>query len=426
MMRRSFVRLIVSSVLACWAISFAVLVIYVLSRSWTRDQARRAGVYLAHELLDRHPAAERAARLPELRAHFSVDLALLPEHEVGRRVGRRLAKGESILYAESPRRHWCFVAFSDGRGALAAGPVDPSVPTGALPIGILLAIFGLPLIAGLVTVRVEHRLRRVERASRALAEGDLDVRVADQHASADELAASFNAMAERVGRLVRSRDELVQAVSHELGSPLSRLRFQLELLDGQSEEKRRERLGAMTRELDALDELVAELLTYVQSDDLELARETFDPQKGLTDLVELATLEAPEEGAVEVELAIPPALRVFADPRLFQRAIENILRNALRHAEGRVRLELHEEAASTRVVVHDNGSGIPEALREQVKTPFYRVAADRDRKTGGVGLGLAIVGRIVERHGGRLEIGDSPLGGAAIATVWPSEARDAG
>ncbi|MEM9731009.1 MAG: ATP-binding protein, partial [Myxococcota bacterium] len=108
-----------------------------------------------------------------------------------------------------------------------------------------------------------------------------------------------------------------------------------------------------------------------------------------------------------------------ADPRLFQRAIENILRNAMKYARGNVRLELTQDEAHVRVVVHDDGPGIPEDLREKVMIPFFREEAARDRKTGGVGLGLAIVSRIMHRHGGRLAIDSSPLGGARVATWWP-------
>ena len=293
------------------------------------------------------------------------------------------------------------------------------MPAGITPIGVIVAIVVVPVIAALVALRVERQLTKVERASEALAVGELGARVDNPHGPSAELAASFNAMAERVERLIQSRDELVQAVSHELGSPLSRLRFHMELLENQSDAQREERLKAMTRELDALDELVAELLAYVQSDELELDRHAFDPNRGLHDLAELARLEAPEDRAVEVDLALPNEANVFADPRLFQRAIENILRNAMKYARGNVLLELTQDDEHVRLVVHDDGPGIPEELREKVMIPFFREEAARDRKTGGVGLGLAIVSRIMHRHGGRLAIDSSPLGGAMVATWWP-------
>ena len=418
-MRRSFLRLIVGSVLVCWAIGFLVLFVYAQGLSWTDHRARRDGVFLFHELLEQTPASSRAERVRELRPHTSVDLALFTVEEVERRVGRQVRPGEQIPHRVSMREEWYFLVFEDGQEALAVGPVNPGVPDGAWPIGIVIAVIGLPVIAGLVALRVERELTKVEHASQALAVGELGARVDNPRGPSNELAASFNAMAERVERLIRSREELIQAVSHELGSPLSRLRFHLELLESHSGAEHDDRLDAMARELDALDELVGELLNYVRSDEVELDKQAFDPKRSLGDLAELAQLEAPEDRTVEVELALPDGIRVLADQRLFQRAVENILRNAMRHARGTVRLEVAAGEEHVRVAVHDDGPGIPEPLREKVMTPFFRLEADRDRRLGGVGLGLAIVSRIMHRHDGRLVIADSVLGGAAVATLWP-------
>jgi len=419
-MRRSFVKVVVSSVLVCWALAFVAIVLYARNQSWTDARAQGDGVFLAYELLGQVPAQSRVERLQELRENFSIDLTLISLDEVQRRVGRPVSPGEQIPQRVSPREEWYFLVFEDGDGALAAGPVHPAIPPGVLPVGLILALVGLPLVAGLIALRVEKQLTKVERASQALAVGDLSVRVDNPHGSPSELAASFNAMAERVERLIRSRDELVQAVSHELGSPLSRLRFHMELLENQSDAEREKRLDAMTRELDELDELVRELLGYVQSDELELDRQAFDPNRGLSDLAELARLEASEDRVVEVGLAVPSGASVFADQRLFQRAVENILRNAMKYARGNVLLELTQDDEHVQVVVHDDGPGIPEELREKVMIPFFRLETDRDRKTGGAGLGLAIVNRIMHRHGGRLAIDSSPLGGAMVTTWWPT------
>jgi signal transduction histidine kinase len=419
-MRRSLLKLVVGSVLACWAMAIVVIVFYSRSLSWTDERAQTDGVFLAYELLNNIPHERRSARLQGLQQHFSVNLGLVTIHDVERRLGRSLRSGERIPHRVSPREEWYFLVFEDGLQALAAGPVNPmAAPPGFIPIGAILAILGLPIIAGLIALRVERRFTRVERASEALAAGDLGARVNGKHASYDELATNFNRMAERLETLIRSRDELVQAVSHELGSPLSRLRFHMELFENQTEDKREERIKAMTLELDALDELVAELLGYVQSDELDIEPKTFNPTQGFTDLAELARLEAPEYRTIEIDLELPNGVSVFADQRLFLRTVENVLRNAVRHSNGKVRLELTQEKEHIRVAVHDNGSGIPEDLREKVKIPFFRIQADRNRKTGGVGLGLAIVGRIMQKHGGYLEISDSPLGGATVATLWP-------
>lgn len=418
-MRRSFVRLVVRSVLATWTLGFVVGAVYVFGRSWDEDAARGDGIFLIHQLLDRIPASERAARLPVLQENTEVDLAIVTVGEVEGRVGRRVRRGERIPLAVSAREAWYFVVFDDGLEALAAGPVDPAVPKGAFPIGLLYAFVVVPLIVGAFALRMEHSFTNIERVSRAIAIGELGARVDESRGPSEEFAVRFNTMADRVERLVRSRDELVQAVSHELGSPLSRLRFHLELLEREPEEQRGERLAAMSRELDALDELVTELLGYAQSDDMEVRRQVFDPGNLVADLAELARLELPDDQEFVIEVGVPEGLKVDADPRLFQRAVENVLRNAVRHARSRVRVEGVGDSEAVRIAIHDDGPGIPEDLREKVVTPFFRVATDRGRHTGGAGLGLAIVDRIVSRHGGHVEIARSSIGGALVTTVWP-------
>jgi signal transduction histidine kinase len=421
-MRRSFVRLVVGSVLFGWAAAFVVLVSYARSLSWTDARARTDGVFLAHDLLDETPADSRAQRLTELAPNFEVELALMTVPEVEQRLGRKVEAGERIPHRVSPREEWYFLVFEDGRGALAAGPVNPTRPVGFLPVGVILALLGLPVIAGVVALRVDRQVRKVERAGEALATGELSARVDNQDGPSSELAAAFNVMAERVEGLIRSRDELVQAVSHELGSPLSRLRFHLELLRDDSGARREERLAAIGRDLDALDDLVTELLQYVQSDEQALERREFDPTRVLADLVELARLETTDGRKVMFDLELPSGVTVFADQRLFQRAIENILRNAAHHARGKVRLEVTQDESEARITIHDDGPGIPAEHRERVLAPFVRVQADRGRRSGGAGLGLAIVDRIVEQHGGRIAFGTSPLGGAEVTTSWPRRA----
>lgn len=416
-MKRSLLRLVVVSVLAAWLASLVVTVVYGYRKEWTETSARRHGVFLAFELLDPLPVAERAQRLDQLEENFGVEFELLTLAELDERIGSPRALGTPIAFREDWRRHWFFLAFTDGSGALAAGPFNPSVPVGYAPVGLIAAAVVLPALAAFIALRVERELNKVERASRALSEGRLSVRVDNRRGPSNELAASFNEMAGRIEELIRSRDELVQAVSHELGSPLSRLRFYVELVatPGLSEE----RLKDITRELDALDELVAELLSYVQSDDVDLQSRAFAPTPVLRDLGELARLDAADEREVAVEDRLPAETLLVADPKLFSRAIENLLRNAVRYAQARVRIEISETDRGIDVAVHDDGPGIPKEMREKVTAPFVRLEASRERKTGGVGLGLAIVSRIVRRHGGELAIGSSPLGGALVSTQWP-------
>jgi signal transduction histidine kinase len=161
-------------------------------------------------------------------------------------------------------------------------------------------------------------------------------------------------------------------------------------------------------------------LGWVQSEDVALKRQSFDVVKPLSDLAVLAELHAPDDREVLVHAELPEKAEVHADPRLFQRALENLLRNAVRYGKSVVEVSIAEIDGYLHVVVDDDGPGIPVEERERVLQPFVRIEADRDRDTGGAGLGLAIVSRIVRRHGGTISVDDAPLGGARITTTWPS------
>lgn len=420
-MRPSFVRLVVHRVLFFWAVSIIAILLYSRTREWTHERARGDGVFLIHELLDQTPAPDRAARLEGLRPHSRSPLAIVAPAVVTEQTGQAAAPGAIVAHREFTKA-WFYVVFTDGSGALRAGPINPAIPPGFHPVGVVVGVLIIPILASLLALRIERAVSKVERAAEALGVGALDTRIADHEGPSRELAEKFNAMAERIERLVRSRDELVQAVSHELGSPLARVRFNLELLGSQVGADPSGRIEAVKRDLDALDDLVNELLCYVQSDHTEPQRQTIHPEQTLADLAELARLDLPDDRELAVVLDLTAGVTVYADPRLFQRAVENLLRNATVYAHSAIRLTLAQDEGAVYVEIHDDGPGIPEAARRDVTTPFVRLDAarsNRSGRSGNVGLGLAILDRILLAHRGQLVIDRSPLGGARMITVWP-------
>ena len=338
--------------------------------------------------------------------------------EAEERSGRSIAAGQRYPHKVSNREHWLYMALTDGSAIVAIGPIDLLVPRGLTPVGFYIAVVIVPCLAFLWIYRLERELTKVERANQAIASGVLDTRVDNRDGPSLELAASFNEMAERVEQLIKSRDELIQAISHELGSPLARLRLHLSLLEESGERDRAHRYQNMRRELDELEELVAELLSYIQSDEHEMTLELFDPQNMLEDLVELASLELSLESPVVIEVAPTSAPHVYADKRLFQRAIENLLRNATRHARRRVLIELYRDDDSFIASVHDDGPGIPEDQRERALMPFVRLESSQRDESSGIGLGLSIVAQIMKRHGGAMKLDTSHLGGLSVTLRW--------
>ncbi|MEO1336900.1 MAG: hypothetical protein AAFV29_14735, partial [Myxococcota bacterium] len=163
-MKRSFVKLTVNSVFAFWLAGAVVLFLYVKQLGWTEERARRHGVLLAYQILNDLPPSSRAERLPSIRADLDIELALVGLDEVASKIGWLPEPGARIPHRDLPRRAWFFCVFEDGDGALMAGPVDPIIPKGFIPIGMLIVIFGLPILVVWIARRVERQLAKIEQA----------------------------------------------------------------------------------------------------------------------------------------------------------------------------------------------------------------------------------------------------------------------
>ncbi|HYC55372.1 MAG TPA: HAMP domain-containing sensor histidine kinase [Candidatus Binatia bacterium] len=283
------------------------------------------------------------------------------------------------------------LAMSDGRWVLARrhrhhGPR----PLGALAmlagIATAIAVAAYPVVR-----RLTGRLERLHRSVDALGSGDLSARVRIE--GKDEVAAlalSFNSAAERIERLVRSLKDALANASHELRSPLARMRVALALLPPDTRADVRER---MDRDIRELDELVGEILLTSRLDAGALAA-TREP-------VDLLALVAEEAALVDAEVS-GDAVVLDGDARLLRRLVRNVLENARRYGGGSaIEASVHRDGGDGAILrVHDRGAGIPETEREKIFQPFYRRAGTQEGEGGGVGLGLALVRQIAALHGG--------------------------
>jgi two-component system, OmpR family, sensor kinase len=238
------------------------------------------------------------------------------------------------------------------------------------------------------------------------------------------LAAGFNQMLDRLDLAFSRQRRFVSDASHELRTPLTALRGQIEVLardpEPSAEEVRRVE-AAVLAELARVERLVEELLALARLD------EGTGPQRRQVDLAELLReLAAAQPGGVE--LGETAEGEIDADPELLARVLRNLLANARRHAgdSGRVALNAIASGDRVTVAVDDDGPGVPAGERERVFERFHRVGSARDRGSGGSGLGLAISRAIVEAHGGRIWVEDSPLGGARVAFELPGFRRPPG
>jgi signal transduction histidine kinase len=292
--------------------------------------------------------------------------------------------------------------------------LPPGRPGGA-GVALLVVLLFLAVGAGAYPVvrRLTRRLEDLERGVEAFGAGELGHRV--DAGGGDEvaaLAASFNRAAARIEALVRSHQSLLANASHELRSPLARLKMAVSLLEdapAAQAARLREEIHANIGELDALVEEV------LLSSRLDATADGIGRER-----VDLTALAAEEAARVQA-VALGSPLQVVGDERLLRRAVRNLLENARRYGGGEVTVELARAGAQVELRVCDRGPGVPEAYRERIFEAFFRLPGHAERE-GGVGLGLSLVRQIALRHQGSSRCEPRDGGGSCFVLALPAAA----
>lgn len=298
----------------------------------------------------------------------------------------------------------------------AAGEPPPPRPWARGPSGLLwmLSIVALAVAIGIYPIirRLTQRLEDLRRGVERWGEGDLSTRVGES--GSDEvafLAQRFNQAAERVETLVKTHKSLLANASHELRSPLTRIRMGLELMGPQPSPAFK---AEISRNIGELDQLIDEILLASRLD----ARE---PDMGTVELVDLTGLVAEECARTGALLSVNGANQevvVQGVAKLLRRVVRNLLENARRYSNGEVTTTVQRVNGRAIVRVCDRGPGVPASQRERIFEPFYRLPGASERE-GGVGLGLALVKSITQRHGGTVHCEDHEGGGACFVLALP-------
>jgi two-component system sensor histidine kinase CpxA len=255
-------------------------------------------------------------------------------------------------------------------------------------------------------------LRGLRKALDRFGRGDLGARAEEKRRDElGELAGAFNRMAERIQTLLAAERRLLLDISHELRSPLARLSVAVEL--ARSGDPSGLPLDRIQKEADRLNALIGQMLevTRVEGDPAHRRQERVQLDDLVGGLVDDCSIEARARGC-SLALSHPAHVTVDGDSELLRRAIENVMRNAIRYAprESNVEVALENGGGRARVRVRDYGPGVPEEALPHLFDPFYRVDSDRNRGSGGVGLGLSIARRAVELHQGTLKASNAGPG----------------
>jgi signal transduction histidine kinase len=285
-------------------------------------------------------------------------------------------------------------------------------------VGVAVALATYPIVR-----RLTRRLEVLQHSVQKWGDGDLSVRV--PVAGDDEvgfLATRFNHAAQQIETLVNTRDTLLASqksllanASHELRSPLTRIRMGLEFMVNPADEAGGRAKDEIARNIAELDQLIDEILLASRLDAKEADLGSIEP----VDLLGLVAEECARTDATLV-IEVPGGECVVPGvSKLLRRAVRNLLENARRYADGQPGLTLSQDGAMACISVCDNGPGVPEAYQARIFEPFYRLpgASERD---GGVGLGLALVKSITLRHGGTVTCSNRPNGGACFEIKLPT------
>ena len=406
-MRRLYFRIYLAVLASLFMFAVLAGIAAFTLRSFDEDD-RRSFFAMGEDVAERLLAPERGrdALTSELGfwnqlTGFSVML-LSPDNEIiaqagefSPRVLRDLRRGYGPPWRIGSRVYR--MRLKDGRRLVALRP--PGTFDRLRHLRWIAALLGIALAVGVaaypVVRQLTRRLERLQQGVAAFGEGDLSARV--QISGRDEiakLAATFNASAARIEQLLTAHKALLANASHELRSPLSRLRMAVERLHAGGDNADAE--AEIRRNIAELDMLVEEILLASR---LQAAQ---DLRRESIDLIGLLAEECAPYGA---DLVAPPAAMppLRGDPRLLRRLFRNLLDNAARYGgDTPPTVTASEERGMARVEVCDRGPGVPEDERERIFEPFYRLRNVSER-SGGTGLGLALVRQIAERHGGMVQ-----------------------
>ncbi len=419
------------------AIAFtADFIISTAQRGITDDYARRfmrGTITLIEDELFRYPRRDWQKKILELDEKFSYNLDIVERISLDRTLTPpQVIKLDAGDIAIDHDGDIMYHRLGTSSKVLVVGPLasnrNPELRD-RLPLELRLRLLTWSLIGVIFAIALWFWIRPVWRDLEALRQTARDL--GDGHFEARSPAArtqlfaplsdTMNSMAERIRQLLATHRELSCGISHELRTPIARMRFALEMLTETDESEERERLWAMMEaDLDELDQLIDTSLTYARFE-----REAPEPHfssvkfaEWLADEVDSVRLLGRQLEVTVDSSQLPENLCVDLDRKAMPYALRNLLRNAFKYATKHISVSAELIGEDIRINVDDDGIGIPPAEREHIFSAFTRLDRSRDRSTGGYGLGLAIARRVLELHGGTATADASPLGGARFTLSW--------
>ena len=420
-MARHFLQLYFSIVVTLAIVSWGqdqLWRVYAESARSADDRPSQAAVLsIVEQQLKSIPQQQWRDTVSEIAASTGLDLELMERDDLA-----GLEQAEPALWEDANNRMWALQRLADSDRVLAFRFADET--SRRTPLEWVLSIVFYAAIALVIMLwlwPLTRDLRTLERS--ALRFGDrnwtFDAKIPPGSPVAS-LAEAFRRMARRIDGLIGSHKDMSNALSHEIKTPLARMRFEIELA------RSAETKDALLQHLDHLNTDIAELNAFVTATleyaVLERAEVALNVGEHDFTVVVPAVTESVKRStrhdlAMSCDVA-DNAKQVTCDAHLIETVLRNLLYNATRYANQRIRVSFEVVADRYRLAVEDDGPGIPEPDRERVFGSFVQLGARSGSHTG-FGLGLAIVKRAIEWHGGAARVDGSALGGARFVVEWP-------
>lgn len=360
----------------------------------TQKMARDIGINVTfHEKLNRPKHNDN-------HAHETGHLASELSKRLQRRANIYMDRGKRLVYVDVPTRDNQIATFGTSLYRIY------STSTEVFIIWLLGSILIVSILIAPFIIMHTRSIRRIARAAGRFGRGlDAPGFVPTGSKEIREAAASMITMKERLDRYNRTRTDMLNAVSHDLKAPLTRMRLAVETNTATSDD--------LIRDIDRMTEMVNGYLAFARGEAPEIEQATELPPM----LTRIARDAAPDK---QIVTDFPDApTQFYARPMALARAFSNIIENAARYANKQIKITEHDTADTVEVIIEDDGPGIPDNRKRDAMRPFVRLDDARGTDTGGTGLGLSIAQTAIENHGGQMFLENSELGGLRVRIVLP-------
>ncbi len=392
------------------------------------EQLSRIAALLILNELGRHPKEQRNEILEHLQRQFGFPLAV--EHfekiELDYAQQRRIIKGDIVVVLNDTTSDKPFIQvfakYGNSGQLLTLGPIPLFnwFPRNIILLMVLIGITSLGLCSYALVRPLEKRLKVMEVEVDKIGSNLLPSMPTEGDDAISQFAKGVNNMALRIQALLDEQKELTHAISHELRTPVARLKFRLEALAPPLDEEKFNRVHeGFSNDLNELSQLIDEILTFAS---LKNDKNVIEQQRlNLSHLIgKLIADTSMLHSHLDISLQNHSKTQVVIGIEyLLQRALQNLVLNAARYAKEKIIIEFFNYDDRYELKVHDDGIGIPESDWERVFIAFARMDESRTRASGGFGLGLAIVQQVARLHHGKVAVTKSRLGGAEFTFCWP-------